>query len=89
MTYQNQKKKTKLESSNLSTTEESADNSGSGGEIRSLTSTDLKIIQCDDVSSLLHFGHKHDMTIIVKLCIELRAAKKFDNDCDIIFMFKM
>ena len=43
---------------------------------------------------LLHFEHKNDVTIIIKLCMELRAAGesnsvKFDNDCDVIFMFKM
>ena len=36
---------------------------------------------------LLHFGHKNDVIIIIKRARS--SIKKFDNDCDIIFMFKM
>ena len=35
---------------------------------------------------LLHFEHKTYVTIIIKLH---RDIQKFDNDCDVIFMFKM
>ena len=32
--------------------------------------------------ALLHFEHKNDVTV-------LSSSVKFDNDCDVIFMFKM
>ena len=40
---------------------------------------------------LLHFEHKNDVTIIVKLYRATRMQlvallQKFDNDCDIIFV---
>ena len=43
---------------------------------------------------LLHFEHKNDVTIIVKLLYratrpQANSSVKFDNDCDVIFMFKM
>ena len=42
---------------------------------------------------LLHFEHKNGVTIIIKLCMELRAtcesnSLKFDNDCDVILCSK-
>ena len=39
---------------------------------------------------LLHFEHKNDVTMIVKpLQSAARSSVKFDNDCDVIFMFKL
>ena len=42
---------------------------------------------------LLHFEHKSDVTIIVKLLYRAtsrrRETLKFDNDCDVIFTFKL
>ena len=38
---------------------------------------------------LLHFEHKNDVTIIIKLHIATGYIQKFDNDCDVIFMFKI
>ena len=43
---------------------------------------------------LLHFEHKNDVTIIGKLLNRATSRRqsssvKFDNDCDVIFMFKM
>ena len=43
---------------------------------------------------LLHFEHKKYVTIIVKLFVksyepQASGSVKFDNDCDVIFMFKM
>ena len=39
---------------------------------------------------LLHFEQKNDITIIVKFLYRAASSSvKFDNDCDIIFMFKM
>ena len=47
---------------------------------------------------LLHFEQKSDVTIIVKLLYratspgyepQASSSVKFDNDCDVIFMFEM
>ena len=38
---------------------------------------------------LLHFEHKHDITIIIKLHIATSPLQKFDNDCDVILMFQI
>ena len=38
---------------------------------------------------LLDFEHKNDVTIIIKLLYVASSYVKFDNDCDVIFMFKM
>ena len=39
---------------------------------------------------LLHLEHKNDITIIIKLQSATRCSlQKSDNDCDVIFMFKM
>ena len=40
----------------------------------------------------LHFERKNDVTIIAKLLYRATShssSVKFDNDCDVIFMFKM
>ena len=44
---------------------------------------------------LLHFEHKNDVTVIIKLLYlwsyepQASGSVKFDNYCDVIFMFKM
>ena len=38
--------------------------------------------------ALLHVEQKNDVTVIVKPLYEA-TSPRFDNDCDIIFMFKM
>ena len=39
---------------------------------------------------LLHFEHKNDVTIIIKLHRAThRFIQQFDNDCDVMFIFKM
>ena len=39
---------------------------------------------------LLHFEYKMTSQSLSNFCMELRAAgRKFDNDCDVIFVLKM